>query len=90
MVAISSCAQDYRTQSVKHACRAQALAGNRILSAPVVTPSVGAETPGSSEENAANQEVVCFLDLRDVLCSFLEVLDMPKVKSQKMLARMKV
>ena len=70
---------------------AQVLAGNRILSAPVVAPSAGSGSgPGSFEPNAAFQEIVCFLDLRDVLCSFLEELDMEKIREMKMLRRMKV
>ena len=67
------------------------LAGNRILSAPVVAPSAGSGAgPGSFEANVAFQEIVCFLDLRDVLCSFLETLDVKSVKEMKMLRRMKV
>ena len=74
-----------------HHTLAQVLAGNRILSAPVVAPSAGSGSgPGSSEPNAAFQEIVCFLDLRDVLCSFLEELDMEKIREMKMLRRMKV
>ncbi|KAK9831404.1 hypothetical protein WJX81_001860 [Elliptochloris bilobata] len=66
------------------------LAGNRILSAPVVAPSAGSSAGARSfEANAAFQDIVCCLDLRDVLCSFLEELDVPAVKDMKMLRRMK-
>jgi len=79
-----------RPAAEARARNAQVLAGNRILSAPVVAPSAGgAEAPDAGEANAAFQEVLCFLDLRDVLCSFLEELDVPAVKTMKMLRRMK-
>lgn len=56
------------------------LASHRILSAPVVQP--GPE--GSADE------IVCFVDLRDVLSSFLASLDMDKLNAGKMLQKMRI
>ncbi|CAL8470950.1 g10492 [Coccomyxa elongata] len=67
----------------------QTLAGRKILSAPVVGPPEGAD-PCTFTTNTAGQDVVCFVDIRDILVSFLKELDESIIHKAKMLKRMQV
>ncbi|EIE20202.1 CBS-domain-containing protein [Coccomyxa subellipsoidea C-169] len=67
----------------------QTLAGRKILSAPVVGPPEGVD-PSTFTTNTAGQDVVCFVDIRDILVSFLKELDDDIVHNAKMLKRMQV
>ncbi|KAK9901266.1 hypothetical protein WJX75_003216 [Coccomyxa subellipsoidea] len=67
----------------------QTLAGRKILSAPVVGPPEGVD-PSTFTTNTAGQDVVCFVDIRDILVSFLKELDDDIVHKAKMLKRMQV
>lgn len=49
-------------------CALQTLAGRKILSAPLVGPPEGAD-PCTFTTNTAGQDVVCFVDIRDVRSS---------------------
>lgn len=68
------------------------LAANRILSAPIVACSKGSgsSTPRVSANADDITDVLGFVDLRDILASFLKELDMKSIKSMKMLQRLRV
>ena len=51
------------------------LAAHRILSAPVVTTTTtpeGGEQPDSAEPSERTKDVAGFIDIRDILSSFLQ------------------
>lgn len=71
--------------------RPQVLAAHRILSAPVVsTEATDVEHKETAEPHGSIKEVAGFIDIRDILSSFLQELDLALLKDAKMLKRMRV
>ncbi|CAK0782562.1 hypothetical protein CVIRNUC_005774 [Coccomyxa viridis] len=67
----------------------QTLASRKILSAPVVGAPEGSD-PTTFTANTEHQDIVCFVDIRDILESFLKELPDDVVHRTKMLKRMQV
>eukprot|EP00884_Botryococcus_braunii_P005065 jgi/Botrbrau1/1455/Bobra.178_3s0013.1 len=66
------------------------MAAHRILSAPVVAAGEGQDASETFKANTAGEEIICFVDIRDILMSFLAELNMEEIKQTKMLKRMKL
>ncbi|GAB4815760.1 hypothetical protein N2152v2_002806 [Parachlorella kessleri] len=67
------------------------LAAHRILSAPVVsTATEGREHPDSAEPSERTKDVAGFIDIRDILSSFLQEVGVGELKEAKMLKRMRI
>lgn len=81
-----------------HEFRTQILASHRILSAPVISANSGADVPtektGLQEDHAGPHDsfksVVGFIDIRDILASFLQEVDLGSLRDAKMLKRMRI
>ncbi|CAL5228776.1 g11966 [Coccomyxa viridis] len=69
--------------------RTKTLASRKILSAPVVAAPEGTD-PTTFTANTEDQDIVCFVDIRDILESFLKELPDDVVHKAKMLKRMQV
>jgi 5'-AMP-activated protein kinase, regulatory gamma subunit len=71
----------------------QVLATHRILSAPVVSSegnAAGAEHPKHAGPHDSVMSIVGFIDVRDILASFLQEVDLAMLKDAKMLKRMRI
>jgi 5'-AMP-activated protein kinase, regulatory gamma subunit len=71
----------------------QVLAKYRILSAPIISSTAnqgGAAMSTSADPQSAVGQVHGFIDVRDILSSFLKVVNMEDLKNAKMLKRMRI
>lgn len=66
----------------------QILASHRILSAPVVTSTTNTPASPSASPQCAVGDFCGFIDVRDILSSFLQ--EVPSLKEAKMLKRMRI
>eukprot|EP00887_Chlorella_sp_A99_P002926 scaffold24.g2926.t1 len=69
------------------------LAAHRILSAPVVSDTAKERVTGTGDDAEARErikDVVGFIDIRDILSSFLQEIDLVGLREAKMLKRMRI
>lgn len=69
------------------------LAAHRILSAPVVSDTANERVTGTGDDAEARErikDVVGFIDIRDILSSFLQEIDLVGLREAKMLKRMRI